>query len=584
MDSIKGQLTLRGVLVGVIGCVVITASSAYVALRLGALPWPIAFAAILSFLVLRCMTRGKASLNEINVTHTVMSSGAMVAGGLAFTIPGAWMLGLADGMSMLQLMAIALCGSAMGLVGSVALRRHFICDVGLEYPIGDAAARTLMAGDRGTASAAKLFAAMGASGLYTMLRDGLALLPTIFCQSSIAGVSLGVYNSPMMLAVGFLVGGRMVIVWFAGALLANFGIIVGGSAVGWWDAGLAQQIVSSLGMGCMMGCGIAIIVKDIIPKAVSTLRGHGRGGRDEHGRGHRCGPEHEGERRRVGERERGCGCARTHDVSRRALVAGAFVMAASALVVCIVLEMPLWVSVLVVACAFVACAMSAQSSGQTGIDPMEIFGLLALLLVAALAQVGQLQLFFVAALVAVACGLAGDVMNDFKAGHVLGTSPKAQWVGQAIGAAVGSVVAVAVLQLLLGAYGADAFGAGKEFVSVQASVVASLVQGVPSPAAFWVGIAAGLLLYLLRFPSMMLGLGIYLPFYMSITAFLGALAKMAWDAAAKARCKGRSSDDARSILDESEESGLLIASGVLGGESIVGIVFAIVVSSALLTV
>lgn len=71
---------------------------------------------------------------------------------------------------------------------------------------------------------------------------------------------------------------------------------------------------------------------------------------------------------------------------------------------------------------------------------------------------------------------------------------------------------------------------------------------------------------------------------MSITAFLGALAKMAWDAAAKARCKGRSSDDARSILDESEESGLLIASGVLGGESIVGIVFAIVVSSALLTV
>ncbi|MFQ9180181.1 MAG: OPT/YSL family transporter [Eggerthella lenta] len=101
--------------------------------------------------------------------------------------------------------------------------------------------------------------------------------------------------------------------------------------------------------------------------------------------------------------------------------------------------------------AFVATAMSAQSVGQTGIDPMEIFGLIVLLAVAAVSSVPQVQLFFVAGIVAVACGLAGDVMNDFHAGHVLGTSPKAQWIGQAIGAVLGALVAVAVMAILASA-------------------------------------------------------------------------------------------------------------------------------------
>lgn len=568
MGDVRGQLTLRGVLIGIIGCAVITASSVYVALRLGALPWPIVFAAIVSLFALKAVSRGRSTLNEANVTHTVMSSGAMVAGGLAFTIPGAWMLGLADGISALQLAVIALAGSAMGLVGSVALRRHFICEAKLEYPIGQAAAQTLVAGNRGGRTAAKLFGAMGVAGIYTALRDGLQLVPTVLFQLAVPGVSFGVYNSPMMLAVGFLVGKRMVAVWFIGAVLANFGIIVAGSAAGLWSVELAQQIVSSLGMGCMMGCGLAIIVKDVIPKAVSMMRG----------------------RSRSGAAAEAATAVDPTRLRRAPMVAGIMVVAASAIVACAALGLPLWVALLVVACAFVACAMSAQSVGQTGIDPMEIFGLLALLLAAAVAQVGQLQLFFVAALVAVACGLAGDVMNDFKAGHILGTSPKAQWIGQAIGALVGSVVAVAVLQLLVSAYGADAFGPGREFVSAQASVVATLVQGIPVPAVFWAGIALGFALYLVRFPSMMLGLGIYLPFYMSATAFLGVLAKVAYDAACKLARKGtfaeegEGSEEAAAAERRAEEDGLVVASGILGGESIVGIVFAIVVSSALFAI
>uniref|UniRef100_UPI0022E1AAE5 OPT/YSL family transporter n=1 Tax=Eggerthella sinensis TaxID=242230 RepID=UPI0022E1AAE5 len=267
MDTLKGQLTLRGIIIGCVGCAIITAASVYTALKMGALPWPIVFAAIISLFFLKALGHGKASLNEANVTHTVMSAGAMVAGGLAFTIPGIWMLGYADEVGWYEMLLVALSGVILGLVCTVLLRRHFIEDAELEYPIGEAAAQTLIAGDKGGKTGWKLFGSMGLAGIYTALRDGLGLIPAMLLGNvSIPGVAFGIYNSPMLLAVGFLVGTGAVVVWFAGAVLANFGIIAGGSAAGLWDIATGQGIVSSLGMGVMMGAGLGVIFKNILPK------------------------------------------------------------------------------------------------------------------------------------------------------------------------------------------------------------------------------------------------------------------------------------------------------------------------------
>jgi uncharacterized oligopeptide transporter (OPT) family protein len=248
------------------------------------------------------------------------------------------------------------------------------------------------------------------------------------------------------------------------------------------------------------------------------------------------------------------------------------------------LGLPVWASVICVLAAFVTCAMSAQSVGQTGIDPMEIFGLIVLLLIAVIGQIAQVKLFFVAALIAVACGLAGDVMNDFKAGDMLKTDPRAQWVGQAIGAVVGSIVAVCVIQVLLNAYGPSAFGPTGEFVSAQASVVAAMVTGISEPVWFAVGLVFGIVLHVLRFPAMMLGLGVYLPFYMSFTAFLGAMVKVVFDQIVSARLRSRGLDDteASKYRARMQDSGLLIASGLLGGESVMGIIIALVTAAGAL--
>ena len=232
-------------------------------------------------------------------------------------------------------------------------------------------------------------------------------------------------------------------------------------------------------------------------------------------------------------------------------------------------------SIVVVAFSWVTCAMAAQSVGQTGIDPMEIFGLIVLLAIAAFSDTPLVQLFFVAAVIAIACGLAGDVMNDFKAGHVLGTDPKAQWLGQAIGGVLGAVVASAVMMVIAAAYGPEAFGADGTFIATQASVVATMVTGIPNVAAFAIGLAAGVALYFAKAPVMMLGLGIYLPFYMSATAALGMVAKLVYDAMGRRRRAALDEEQAARAARRHDESGTVMASGLLGGESIVGVLVAL---------
>ena len=406
----------------------------------------------------------------------------------------------------------------------------------LEYPIGVAAAQTLEASQAGGATGAKLVLSMLVAGAWSVARDVMGLIPAMLCQLPIPGVAFGLYNSPMMLSIGFLVGGAAVAFWFGGAVLANLGIIWGGTTVGLWDLATAQAIVSSLGMGLMMGSGLGVVVRDVIPKAFGYLRG--------------------GSGRGSGASER-----TANPLILCLLLVGAAVL------VSLGLKLSPQATALILVLGLVTTIMSAQSVGQTGIDPMEIFGLIVLLAVAALGERDQVRLFFVAGIIAVACGLGGDVMSDFKTGQLIGTSPRQMWWGQTIGALLGSVVSVVVIVALAGAYGTDAFGPGQQFVSAQASVVATMVSGIPNLPAFVIGIVAGIVLYCLGLPSMMLGLGVYLPFYMSLSAPIGALVKLVYDKLAGGKAHSGELDH--------NDTGIIVASGLLGGESIVGVAIAL---------
>ena len=570
---LRDELSVPGFVIGIIGCVILTATSAYTALKMGALPWPTIFTSVTSLLLLRAF--GRRDIAEANVTQIVMSAGSMVAGGLAFTIPGVWMLGLPGKVSWWEMLFVALAGTLLGLVCTALIRRRFVDDSTLSYPIGTAAAETLKAAQVGGSTGIRLFGSMGLAGLWCVLRDGLNVLPQFFLQLTTPGVNFAIYNSPMLLSMGYLVGFVPMLFWLGGGVVANLGLIAGATAAGAWSVEVAQKIVKSLGMGLMMGAGIAVVLKDVLPQLMGIRhdRGNTTGGKPADNEQVSSTSSSHGTP--VGDRARWASDVRgKSDAGFLALLT-----ALAALTACFGLSLGPIPTVIIVILSFVTTIMSAQSTGQTGIDPMEIFGLIVLLLVAAVSNLSQLSLFFVAGIITVACGLAGDVMSDFKTGSILGNNPRTLWKAQALGALIGVFVAVATMVAIEQAYGPDTFGPKRPFIATQASVVATMVSGIPSVPAFMVGLVAGIVIYCLGLPAMMVGLGVYLPLYMTVTASLGAAIKLVLDKrAARRRNSLRGSEGGDRPVDETpaQDDGIVVASGVLGGESIVGVTIAFV--------
>lgn len=529
------QLTVRGVIIGVFGTVIITTSSMFVALKLSSLPWPIMFVALVSMFALKVM--GNTNLKEINVTHTIMSAGAMVAGGLAFTLPGIWMLNPQANVSGCKLLLLTLGGVILGLIFTAFIRKYFVVKNNLSYPMGQAAAETLKIGDEGGKKAFTLFTSMGIATVYTFIRDGKGKIPPVILSGKMGayGSAAGLYLSPMLVGVGYIIGPVAIGVWFLGALIGDFGILFAGNEVGLYDGATAMTVKHSLGIGLMVGTGIGIILKGILPKAKEIFAGM-------------------------------FGKASVGDaiISMRW---APIVMIILAFLFTVLLDMGVAASIVTILGVWVATVMSAQCVGQSGVNPMEIFGIIVLIAAKAVSNIGETEAFFVAGVVAVACGLVGDVMNDFKAGHILGTSPKAQFAAECIGGIVGAMVSVGVLLVIFNAYGAEAFGS-EMFPAAQAGAVAAMVGGISHMPAFVMGFIAAILLYIAGFPVMTLGLGVYLPFCMSCTAFIGGVIRFIAD---------------KAVPDfEKKGTGTIIASGLLGGEAIVGVIIALIVAVRLI--
>lgn len=272
-SSFKEQFTARAIIIGVVGSIILTCSSMFVALKASSLPWPIMFVALASMFALKAM--GNTNVNEINVAHTCMSAGAMVAGGLAFTIPGIFILNNDAEFSILKVMLVTVGGTVLGLIFTSLIRKHFVVEADMPYAMGQAAAEVVVVGDEGGKQTGALFGSLGIAGLWTALRDWFAAVPamTNFGFMQKFGSMGGIWWSPMMIAVGYLIGPATIFVWFLGAVIGDFGILMGGQASGLWDAATASGIKSSLGLGWMVGVGLAITAKEIIPRAKSIFGG-----------------------------------------------------------------------------------------------------------------------------------------------------------------------------------------------------------------------------------------------------------------------------------------------------------------------
>ncbi len=514
------ELTLRALIIGAIGSIVISTSSLYVALRIGALPWPTIFVAIASMAILRAL--GKTSLPEINVAHTAMSGGAMVAGGVAFTLPALWIIG-GGSLGYWEIVLVLLGGVLPGLLIAPVLRNRFVVSQDLPFPIGHSAYETLTA-DRDSGGKA-LFITMGISALFTAIRDWFMLIPQVFMTNistlkGKVGLPAGVWVSPMAIGIGYLIGPVYSGVWFLGSIVGFYLLIPIGVATGLFaNAGIADGVRSSLGIGLMLGTGVGVLIKLLLSLVKQGVSKHN-------------GPK-----------------------NQFSAVSALCIILAS-IVALLPLDIPWYITPILLVGALAMPFVSALLVGQTGINPMEIFGILMMLLVSVFWDAGVQTLVITATVTAIACGFAGDILNDYHVGKKLGTAPKAQWVSEWVGAGVSIFVIPLVFLIMFYQFGP--FG-GVALPAPQAMAVSSMIQGIPSPTALFIGIGVGVVLYLLKLPSMTFGLGVYLPIYITWTMALGGLIRLI----------------STKVWKNSEKTGTIVSSGLLGGEAVTGVVVAL---------
>lgn len=525
--SYREELTVRGIIIGALGSAIITLSSMYVALRMGALPWPTIFVAVLSMAVLKAL--GKTNLNEINVAATAMSAGGLVAGGLAFTVPGIWMINKNAHISFLPLLVVTLSGTILGLIFTIIIRKYFIEKEQLPYPMGVAAAETLLAGDEGGSKAKTLFSTLGITAVFVAIRDYFGKIPSTISSAFLEkkNIFFGLWLSPMAVGIGYIIGPIFMGTWFLGSIVSYFFIIPFGVSLKIFESvAAATAFKNSLGIGFIVGAGIGVLLKGILPKAKEIF-----------------GPFFKS--KKSGE-------------NAINLKWTPIVLALIAFCLTVFTQMSIIPSIITILGVWVTTSMAATITGQTGINPMEVFGILVLLLVKLFVKVGPIEGFLVAGVVAVACGLAGDALQDYKAGYILHTSPKAQLVAETVGGLVGAVVSVIILFAMHKAYGT--MGPGTSLVAPQAYAVSTMVSGLPSLGAFIAGLIIGIILYLVNFPVMTVGIGIYLPMSISAAAFIGGVLKFF----------------VQKFKPDMDETGVLISSGMLGGEGVTGVIIALI--------
>ena len=470
------------IILGAILSILVTAYSAYAGLKIGGVYWPILATSVTSLAILKIS--GKKDANLANIMQTAGNTGGMVAAGIIFTIPAAWMLGIE--FTYIQITLIALIGSLLGLLFSLPLRKNLLH---LPYPDGTAAAVVLQSSQESTDKIKILLYSLLTGGVVAYLRDGMLLLRLSFIG----------------LAGGFLIGGLFTGVWFFGAMVSYFVL-----------SGVDRIALTNAGIGIIIGTALAYIFTDVLPLLKTLAKGWRRG--------------------------------------YLGLIFVAIVLIASFTHVSLV------ITVFAIGGAFLMASVAGFVTGQLNIDPMEIFAIIVLLAVKFLLPADFSQLVTLAAIVTLAAGTAGDVMQDYKTGSLLNTPYQWQTVAQIAGRLTASLVIGLIIIAIAKTSG---FG-NAQFPAPQATAIAAIVKTQTVPPSMLIGIvlgglaAVGLSFFKLGLAPIVFGIGMYVPFSLSLSLFLGGAIRL-W-----------------SDYKKRTETNRLIAAGLIAGESLVGVLLTLI--------
>ena len=527
----KLNITFPAVFIGIVGAILVSASSFYIVLKFGALPWPTIMVTLLSMITLKFFKR--TDNKEITITHTIMSAGSMVAGGVAFTVPAYIILGgkLSD-INQYLLCITILLGSIAGSFLSYIFRSKLIEEEKLEFPIGEAAYNLVKSGENTENIRYVAFGTLFSS-VIALFRDfsfSKGKPPFIPALLSLKNGLLSLYVSPLLVGIGYVLGFVNTFVWFLGGAVIVF---IGEPLAKIFKLNDFAIMKNSFGMGFMIGIGIAVILKIIFSNKSKNEKNN-------------------------------------QNIFKKL----SFLSIFSMIVIILIYKLSIFLALVLILISILCTIIAGYSTGKTGVNPMEIYAIITILLISFLnkilnglnifgikfsADLTTLTLFLLACIIAVACGLSGDILNDFKSGYRMNVNPKDQLIGELIGSIVSSFVITFLFFVFFRIYKNIGPVENTDLIALQASIVATVINGIPFLGIFFAGLIFGMVLSLLNLPVLTFGIGIYVPFYLTSTVFLGGLISY---------FANRHSKKLHSNL-------LLLSNGLMSGEAIVGVILSV---------
>ena len=589
------ELTVRAVVLGVLMAIVLGAANAYLGMRAGLTVAATFPAAVVAMAALRALG---GSVLEENISRTTASVGEALVAGAIFTIPAFVISGVWDELRYWESTAIMLVGGLLGVLFIIVLRRTMVVEAELPFPESVAAAELVKAGQGGQTGAKYVFQAMGIAGAWELIKNSNGI--QIVSSSATTFINLGRSTiemlgqqvsyvggfilqspaaSPALVGVGFIVGPAISSTLFAGAvmgwlLLVPLGLFLNPELVG-----------ESTDAAVLIDLSTEVWLKQIRPLAVGTMivaafytlfklrtslvEGIGRAFTD------------------IKNARTSGGAVTRHNLDLDFTKVGFGIAGLSVPLLALYwffsrsLPGAVLLTIVMIILGFLFAAVAGYLVGLLGSSNNPISGLtLSTLLISALLMVGIgvtgpsgiLGVLGVAGVVCCAAGIAGDMLQDLKVGHILGGTPWKMEVGEIIGVVVAAVVLIWPMIAMDRVYEIGS----AELPAPQAGLMALMAQGIVGGEMAWPLVVTGMFLalglILINSPSpMLIAVGMYLPFASTSAIFVGGL--IAWMLSRKLASSGAS----EKAVTRATNTGVLLSSGFIAGEALMAVLLAFVV-------
>ena len=554
------ELTLTAVLVGYGLGALITISIGYASLILGFSIEGSELAAILGFGILRGIM-GRSSIVENNINQTIASSVNAASAGMMFTVPALFILGQTDFSAVLLVFA-CIAGGILGIAFIIPLRKQMIDFERLAFPGGVAVATILKSPGAGVHKALLLLCGVALSGSTHFISQ--------FCGFEqwdlgrlmrLPDYMNGIwYVSLMTIGVGFIAGrggvyfivGGFVCYWFLAPLLAAMNLLPAAQTLAAANETMPEYLRLTLfrpvGIGMLIGGALAGIVL-ALPLLISAIRSM-----------------HNAAKLKT--------ALSKDEMPIRLLYIGIAGAAVLLFVVSILSVKEMGVlrgglmALLGTVWIWIAGVILSECIGRTNWSPLSGMTLIAVTILIVISsglgdKAAIVSSVMVGAAACVAMANATDVMLDLKAGYLVGATPRKQQIGELISTWLGPILIMGLIFVLHKAYqlGSDRLPAP------QASALAQMIKGILGgevPVAKYIaGTGLGALLSCSGIGGLgiLVGLSFYLPFDVVLTYSIGTLLRVLMDWKKGQRF--------------SEEVGIPIAAGLIVGEALVGVGFAL---------